>query len=262
MNRFKGGIIVFFTTAAIYWLIASQNQDKKGLVTYTDGEVKHRTTQEEIWQDAPVNTEIISGDKVRTYRQSRAELDLAEMDIIRLAPRTIVDVVKLYEETKDSKLQTSLNLEEGELWASVHKVESDTKFDISAPIAAAAITGTVLRMKVGDDTTTQLKVYEGEVEIRKKETALVQPVPMQSLKPTEVPGPTEVQGPHEVTADEWVKIVKAMQQITISKKGEIISWSGFSPDDEEEKTDWVQWNQNLDRLRQLRLENMKKRLNR
>ena len=213
--------------------------EKKGLVTYSDGQVKRKAAAVENWQNAPVNTEVLSGDKVRTYIDSRAELDLAALDIIRLAPRTTIDIVRLYEETKEKKVKTSIAIEEGELWANVHEVEASTEFDISAPVAAAAITGTILRLNVAADSTTQLKVYEGEVQIR---------------KPQQIQGPTQVQGPREVTAEEWVKIVKAMQQITISQEGEIINFSGFSLQDEVEQTPWVKWNHELDnrRLQQLK----------
>ena len=74
-------------------------EEKKGIVTYTDGQVKRKTISAELWQNAPVNTEVLSGDQVRTYQMSRAELDLAQLDIIRLAPRTIVDVIKFGVET-------------------------------------------------------------------------------------------------------------------------------------------------------------------
>ena len=227
--------------------------EKKGLVTYSDGQVKRKAAAVENWQNAPVNTEVLSGDKVRTYIDSRAELDLAALDIIRLAPRTTIDIVRLYEETKEKKVKTSVAIEEGELWANVHQVEASTEFDISAPVAAAAITGTILRLNVGTDSTTQLKVYKGEVQIRRKPQQLLKPMEG-SLKPKQIQGPTQVQGPREVSAEEWVKIVKAMQQITFSPDGEIVNFSGFSPQDTAEQSPWVKWNHELDnrRLQQLK----------
>ena len=161
MNRL---IWIFILFVASILLFGEEDDSKKGIVTYADGQVKRRPIEQEGWENAPVNTEVLSGDKVRTYRMSRAELDLAQLDIIRLAPRTIIDIIKLYQETKEKKLETEIDIEQGEIWASVHEVEVDTKFDISAPITAAAITGTTLRMKVEEDSTTQLKVYKGERE--------------------------------------------------------------------------------------------------
>lgn len=252
-----GVIALLVLLGGVYLFGVSDESDKKGIVTYADGQVKRRKTELENWQDAPEKTEVLSGDKVRTYRQSRAELDLAQLDIIRLAPRTIIDIVKLYEETKDKKLETKIKVEEGELWANVHEVEVDTKFDISAPIAAAAITGTVLRVKVDDDSTTQIKVYKGEVKVHKP-VEQDAPTVDRSLAPRQVQGPTEVAGPKEVTVDEWVEIVKSMQQITINKKGQIVSTGKFSETDKDEISDWIQWNKSLDLRRTRRLNQLKR----
>ena len=232
--------------SAILFGVSNENE-KKGVVTYVDGQVKRKAVDQEEWQSAPVNTEVVTGDKVRTYRKSRAELDIAKLDIIRLAPRTIIDILKLYEETKEKKIKTAIHLEEGELWAAVHEIEVETEFDISAPIAAAAITGTVLRMNVGADTTTQLKVYKGEVKITNApQKKNLQP---QSIVPQEVPGPQEIPGPHEVTLDEWVYIVRAMQQITIAANGTVVSKGSFSTEDSDEKSSWIEWNKQRDKSR-------------
>ncbi len=238
--------VLLLTISVVLVFGLTPDEEKKGLVTYADGQVKKSITVEETWQNAPVNTEILSGDKVRTYRESRAELNLAQLDVIRLAPKTTIHISKLYEENKEKKIQTSINLEEGELWAAVHQVEATTDFDISAPITAAAITGTVLRLNVADDSTTQLKVYEGEVKIRNKPQALVKEPP-RSLKPYEVPGPTEIPGPQEVSVEQWFYIIQAMQQITVDKKGAVVSRGDFSKKDSDERTDWVKWNEARDK---------------
>ena len=248
----KSVIFAFVLLMGGIILMGSTDAEKKGIVTYTDGQVRRQPTDVENWEDAPVNTEVLSGDKVRTYRRSRAELELAQLDLIRLAPRTIIDIIKLYIETKEKKVQTEINLEQGEIWASVHEAETTTEFDVSAPIAAAAITGTLFRMRVEDDSTTQLKVYKGEVRITNApQRTDLQP---RSLIPHEVPGPREIPGPREVSLDEWMYIIKAMQQITIDPQGKVVSSGGFSTDDQDEKSDWVKWNQrrDTDRLEQLR----------
>lgn len=239
-------LLLLVTAAAVSGLRADADDDtKKGVVTYSDGQVKRKTLQAELWESAPVKTEILSGDKIRTYRSARAEIDLAELDIIRLAPQTIIDILKLYEETEDKKLKTRINLEEGELWANVHKVKMDTEFDISAPVSAAAITGTVLRLKVAADSTTQLKVYQGEVRITNApENENLTP---KSLIPREIPGPFEIPGPTQVTVEEWLYIVKNMEQITFDKTGKVISKGTFQTEDKDEKNAWVQWNRARDK---------------
>lgn len=226
-------------------------QDKKGIVTYIDGQVKRKAISVEEWTGAPVNTEILSGDKVRTFSESRAELDLAQMDIIRLAPRTEIDIIRLYEETREKQVATQIHLAEGEIWGSVGKIEADTQFDVSAPIAAAAITGTIFRMKVEADSTTQLKVYSGEVQItnaiEKKGPAIHSPVPRQ------IEGPRQIAPPHEVSVEEWMVIIQSMQQVTIDSRGRIVSQGPFSHKDRDEKDPWVLWNKKRDEIMKNRL---------
>ncbi|MBN2029108.1 FecR domain-containing protein [bacterium] len=226
--------------------------DKKGVVTYADGQVRRKAIDIENWENAPVNTEVLTGDKVRTYRESRAELDLAQLDVVRLAPRTIIDVIKLYEETKEKKVETEIYLESGEIWASVHEIEVDTKFDISAPITAAAITGTHLRMRVEEDSSTQLKVYTGEVRITNAPQR--NDLTPRSLVPQEIEGPREIPGPYEVTVEEWIYIVASMQQITIDRNGRVVSLGQFTFEDEDERNEWVIWNQRRDQIRSERIE--------
>lgn len=238
--------VVLFIMVACAAAVFAQQDEKKGTVTYSDGQVKRKPLSDELWKSAPVKTEILSGDKIRTYRQSRAEIDLAELDIIRLAPQTIIDILKLYEETEEKKLKTRINLEEGELWANVHKVKMDTEFDISAPVSAAAITGTVLRLKVGADSTTQLKVYNGEVRITNApENKKLTPT---SLVPHQIEAPREIPGPVEVSVNEWLYIVKQMEQITFDKTGKIISKGTFNTNDYDERSSWIRWNKQRDRV--------------
>jgi hypothetical protein len=246
------GVMLILCGAA--WNVS--DKDKKGVVTYADGQVKRKPVDVDLWENAPVNTEVLSGDKVRTYQRSRAELDLAQFDIVRLAPRTIIDVVKLYEETKEKKAATEIKLEQGEIWASVHEVEVSAQFDISAPVAAAAITGTNLRMSVAEDSTTQLKVYKGEVKITNApDNKDLKP---KSIVPHQVPGPHEIPGPREVSLEEWMYIVKSMQQITFDRKGKILSMGSFSNEDKDENSSWVNWNKRRDERRLQRLKELLK----
>jgi len=250
---YKGLVIASVFSVAIGIAAGVLDEEKRGVVTYADGQVKRKPVEVENWENAPVNTNILSGDKVRTYQKSRAELDLAQLDIIRLAPRTSIDIVRLYQETKEQKVKTEIKLEQGELWASVHEVEVDTEFDITAPITAAAITGTVLRLKVEEDSTTQLKVYKGEVRITNApEREDLKP---RSLVPHEVPGPHPIPGPHEVSLEEWIYIVQSMQQITVDSKGKVVSMGKFSKQDKDEKDSWVRWNQRRDEKRAKELQN-------
>lgn len=221
----------------------------KGRVSYVDGMAKRRGPQSEDWETAYQNTAVVDGDKVRTFRQSRAELELTELDLIRMAPQTTIDILQLYEEKKAQKRAVAIAVQEGDIWASVEGNVGEVDFKIKTPKAAAAITGTTVRVGVASDSSTELRVYTGQVSVTNapERTDLK---PQFILPPQEVPGPYEIPGPREVSLEEWFYIVKSMQKIKIDKQGRVVEAGSFSSKDPEEQSEWVRWNLRRDRQRQ------------
>jgi hypothetical protein len=248
-------LTISFVFAAKPWHIHSQsnpqtaaaNGTRKGLFTLVEGNVKKKQMTDEEWIRAQVRTDVIGGDRVRTLQQSRAEMNLAQLDIIRLAPQTTIDIVKLYEETKEKKVQTKIKVTDGDIWGKVKSVDANSTFEVNSDFAGAAITGTVFR--VSHDSTgqeTQLKVYSGEVRISNVPEKMGTLAP-QTIQPSRVPGPTQVPGPTEISLEEWLYLVRSYQQITIGANGKIKSVSSFKSSDRDEKSDWVRWNLQRDR---------------
>jgi hypothetical protein len=220
----------------------------RGEVTYVEGRARKQPLQSEEWLTAEKGSAVVSGDKVRTLRESRAELELMKLDIIRLAPMTTIDIVKLYEETKEGRDETQINVAQGNIWALVGKVKEDAEFNISTPVAGAAITGTRFRIEVEEDSSTLLKVYEGEVKITNAPgNKTLQPQALPHKERKQIEGPKQVKGPRQVSFEEWYYIVKNMQQIRIAKSGELVSSGAFSKDDADEQTEWVKWNLERDK---------------
>lgn len=244
-------ITVCMALAAKPWAAKRKLDDaQKGLFTLVEGDVKKKQIQDLDWIRAQLKTNVYTGDKVRTLLKSRAEMQLAEIDLIRLAPKTTIDIVKLYEETKEKKLETKIKLEQGDIWGKVKSVDANSTFDVSSDFAGAAITGTVFRLN--HDSTkqeTQLKVYTGEVKISNA------PEKMDTLTPQtiggsqrrQVEGPRQVPGPTQISLDQWVYLVRNMQQITIGANGKVKSTGSFKANDRDEQTDWVKWNLARDR---------------
>ena len=228
---------------------ASTNGTRKGLFTLVEGNVKKKQMTDEDWIRAQVKTDVIGGDRVRTLQQSRAEMNLAQLDVIRLAPQTTIDIVKLYEETKEKKVQTQINGKGGDIWGKVKSVDANSTFEVNSDFGGAAITGTVFRVShdsAGQDTI--LKVYTGEVRISNVPEKMATLTP-QAIQPSRVPGPSQVPGPTEISLEEWLYLVKSYQQITIGANGRVKSVGSFKSSDRDEKSDWVKWNQQRDRLR-------------
>ncbi len=220
---------------------------KKGLFTVVEGSVKKKQVQDPEWIRAQVQSNVLGGDRVRTLLQSRAEMKLSQLDVIRLAPQTTIDIVKLYEETKEKKIATQIKVKEGDIWGKVKSVDAKSTFEVSSDFAGAAITGTIFRIHQDSaKQETQLKVYTGEVKISNA-LANIDSLPPRTLKPQRIQGPVQVPGPTQITMEQWVYLVRSYQQITIGAKGQIKSVSAFKKSDREENDEWVKWNLQRDR---------------
>jgi len=125
-------------------------QDKeKGTVTFVDGQARKQKIGQEDWQNAIQNTPVDNGDRVKTLVKTRAEIKLAELDIIRLAPKTTVDIIKLYQEGKDQKRETQLDVQQGDIWANIGSLDANSSMDLNTAVANATVKGTVFRVNVG-----------------------------------------------------------------------------------------------------------------
>jgi len=100
-------------------------------------------------------------------------------------------------------------------------------------------------MNAGADSSTQVLVYDGQVDVRPALAGVGQsgmgaaPGP-----PRQVQGPTQVAGPTQVSAQQWFEIIKAQQQIVVRPDGSYAK-SDFNLQ-EDDKLDWVQWNKKRD----------------
>jgi hypothetical protein len=229
--------------------------DEKGVVSYIEGNVKKKTVDEADFKTSVAEkTAVKSRESYKTMIKSRAELELSGLDILRLAPKTTVDLVALYEETKDGKQKTDIKLEEGDLWAQVNSSDEKSEFTMDTDIAAAAITGTNFRMSK-DGELTEMKVYHGEVKISNAKDKMdsMEGVSVKDFKaPGQTTGPKQISGPKQVTMEEWVYIVKNMQQITFDRTGKVVSAGEFKATDKSEQSDWVEWNKKRDRQKGLK----------
>jgi len=246
-------LIAFFALAAKPWRLqqtaATPKTDaaKKGLFTVVEGNVKKKQEKDPEWIKAQVQTDVLGGDRVRTLLQSRAEMKLSQLDVIRLAPQTTIDVVRLYEETKEKKIATQIKVQEGDIWGKVKSVDANSTFEVSSDFAGAAITGTIFR--VHQDSAkqeTQLKVYTGEVKISNVPAKMDSLAP-RTLRPGRIQGPVQVPGPRQISMEEWVYLVRNYQQLTIGANGQVKSFGTFKKNDREENSDWVKWNLQRDR---------------
>ena len=188
---------------------------------------------------------IQPGCEVTTGTDSRLELMLPDKSIVRLAEKTTIKLISA-DISEDGRRSVGISVGVGKIWMNVRKSlqGGGDKFDVSCQNAVAGVRGTVYRMDVENDQSALVKVYEGEVNVAAPaKTSATQEYASGPPKP--VAGPTKVPGPKSVSMEEWVYIVKSMQQIRISSKGKAEAPRAFT--ESEDMDDWVKWNKKRDR---------------
>jgi hypothetical protein len=185
-----------------------------------------------------------SGCDANTGEKSRMELLLPDNSIIRFADNTRFKILQA-DVADAGKRDVKIFVTIGKIWSNVRKaLGGKGGFEVSCQNAVAGVRGTVYRMNVEDDKSALVKVYDGEVAVSAAAAAAkVQKTPAFG-PPQPVAGPTKVAGPKPVSMEEWVYIVKSMQQIRIKSDGRAEEPKDFT--EAEDRDAWVDWNKSLD----------------
>ena len=190
---------------------------------------------------------LLAEDLVKTGPGCRLEIVLEDKSIVRFDEKTSFQL-KAVQADPAKERNVSIKMFLGRVWGKVaKKLGPRGRFNFTSPTCIAGVRGTVYRMNVHADSTSVVKVYSGEVEVqgaKKAPAAGAASGPAPLGKPASVSGPTPVEGPKPVTMEEWVYIVKSMQQITVRPDGTATTPYSFDP--RKDANDWVRWNQQRD----------------
>ena len=191
-----------------------------------------------------VNDLVRAGCEVSTGADSRLEMVLPDKSVVRFSEKTSFKLIEA-DVTADGKRAVGISVTVGKIWTKVRKAlpgKAD-KFEISCQNAVAGVRGTVYRMDVESDQAALVKVYDGEVRVAgiSKTKPATDSV---AGPPKPVSGPTVVEGPKPVSMEEWVYIVKSMQKIRITSKGQAGEPEAFT--EAEDMDAWVRWNKMRD----------------
>lgn len=228
-----------FTILLVTISTPSWSADGKAYVTYLEG-TAFKSHDGKDWKPLSKGDALGAGDNVKTGAKSKLEIALPDGSKIRLSENTAFKVESLLftEEERGFGIKVIF----GKIWSKAARFKKVSKFEIKTANAVAGVKGTTYRLDVNQDTSSLVKVYEGEVYVG---NAPAEGEGDKGRKPEYVSGPKEVSGPHEVTREEWTYIVKSWQQITISSKGVPSKPVSFAP--EEDRDEWVAWNQGMDK---------------
>jgi hypothetical protein len=224
----------------------SPQKSAVGKVSFPLGNVLVLSKGETRFRKATFNMPIKNGDKVETKKQSRCEITYNDGSIVRIDEQSIYTVEKAIFSTEKQEVESNLSI--GKLWANLKKLirGKDSSWKLKSPAAVVAVRGTVYRMNSGADSSTQVLVYEGQVDIgRPAGGSAQQRTGFVPGKPGQIPPPTQVAPwAKEVTMEQWFETIKAQQQIVVRPDGSYAK-SDFNLE-EDAKLEWVKWNKERD----------------
>jgi len=229
--------------AALITFSFSPEQPSVGKVSFPLGNVLVLNQGETRFRKATFNMPVKNGDKVETKKQSRCEITYHDGSIVRIDERSIYTIEKATITDDKKEVESSLSI--GKLWANLKKlIRGKDSWKLKSPAAVVAVRGTVYRMNAGADSSTQVLVYDGQVDVRPAAGAGQSGMGAVPGPPRQVQAPTQVAGPTQVSMQQWFEIIKAQQQIVVRPDGSYAK-SDFNPL-EDDKLDWVQWNKKRD----------------
>ena len=209
---------------------------------YIEGTVQIRSHGAKGWHALKVNKAVQNGDEVVVGKASRLELVMPDKSRLRFAAETRFMVMQAPDAAKDD---VKVHMKVGRAWANVSKTLGvQRQFELSCDNAVAGVRGTVYRMNVSDDQSALVRVYDGEVAVSGATKPMDRGEQVFGQKPTRIEGPKTVAGPHKITMEEWVVLLRSMQQVSIRADGTAEKPREFTV--QEDRDEWVDWNKERD----------------
>lgn len=217
---------------------------QQGVVTFVEGTVTLFRKGVNTGGNLAVNTIVTPGDKIKTSANGRVELIINRETVVRLQEKSTM-VIEAYRNSGKARGKTKIGFSAGTVWTKMKKFQDKiSRFELELPNAVAGVHGTVYQTSVNADSSSEVKVFTGEVSIQGKSGGPGAHRQGRGKSVQEIAGPSEVAGPTEVDLETWVRIVKSMQKVVIDKNGNASAARPFSWDT---TNAWESWNKERDK---------------
>ena len=210
--------------------VAAEIGPIKGLVERLD-------LRKNKWEKVRRGDSILKDDRIRTGRNSTAELVFKNKVYLRASANSEINVRSLFGDTKEQDLD--VNLIRGTLWTSIlRKLKKKSQVKIRTPVAVMGVKGTQFNT-VFKPVIEQLEVIvvEGRVEVLP---------PFQMAGPGKIQGPKEILGPREITRKEWMAQISSGEKLILSRNDDKPLIGQAGPD--QLGNDWILFNKERDQV--------------
>lgn len=135
-------------------------------LTFYSGSVEVQRASDLNWKPATEKMQLESGDRVRTFSNSRGEITFDDGNILRIKPDSLIVIGDLTENVRTKVRKSSVKLLVSSIEADIKKsVIKGSEFRLEMPTAVAEIEKARFSVDVGEDQGSEVRVYEGKVGI-------------------------------------------------------------------------------------------------
>ncbi len=108
-----------------------------------------------------------AGDEIKTYSNSRTQIEIDEKSFVQVKPNTTLKIVKLLSGPQERDIKTRLKLFLGRLFFQEQK-KTESGFEIETPGVICGVRGTQFEAIYGEDNISILAVFDGKVSASAK----------------------------------------------------------------------------------------------
>jgi hypothetical protein len=135
-------------------------------LSMVDGDVKVQRANDMEWIGAEKKMKLATGDRVRTFGGSSAEVLFDDGSILRIKPDSLIIIGDLTEDVRTKVRQSSVKLMVSNIEADIKKsVVEGSQFRLEMPTAVAEVNKAKLSVEVGPSDESKVKVYNGNVAV-------------------------------------------------------------------------------------------------